>query len=132
MRRRTTGHESAAPLPTLIAEYALSLRQPWAALLVHGLKTIEVRSWPTARRGRVYIHAARLPDERTAAWKRVPAALRAETGLRGGIVGVGVLTQCRCYRNLDAFAADRTKHLNDPEWFHPPVLYGFEFKYARP
>src|SRR5204863_2700985 len=38
--------------------YALSLKQPWAALLVHGRKSVEVRSWPTARRGRVLIHAA--------------------------------------------------------------------------
>ena len=33
-------------------DYALSVKQPWATLLVHGLKTIEVRAWPTARRGR--------------------------------------------------------------------------------
>src|SRR5262245_61764820 len=32
--------------------FALSVKQPWASLLVHGLKTIEVRRWPTARRGR--------------------------------------------------------------------------------
>src|SRR5205823_6217499 len=31
--------------------YALSLKQPWATLLAHAVKTIEVRKWPTARRG---------------------------------------------------------------------------------
>src|SRR4051794_31022472 len=56
-------------------EYALSLKQPWAALLVHGVKTIEVRRWPTARRGRVLIHAARVPDDRPEAWSRVPEEL---------------------------------------------------------
>ncbi len=40
--------------------YALSLKQPWAALLVTGRKRIEVRNWPTARRGRILIHAARV------------------------------------------------------------------------
>ena len=29
-------------------EYALSLKQPWAALVVFGRETIEVRRWPTA------------------------------------------------------------------------------------
>src|SRR5438105_4444384 len=55
--------------------YALSIKQPWAALLVHGRKTIEVRRWPTARRGRILIHAARLPDPRPEAWQQVPKEL---------------------------------------------------------
>ena len=42
--------------------YALSLKQPWAALLVYGRKTVEVRRWATKRRGPVLIHAARVPD----------------------------------------------------------------------
>src|SRR5262249_11050532 len=55
--------------------FALSLKQPWATLLVHGLKTIEVRRWQTVRRGRVLIHAARLPDDRREAWAHVPPEL---------------------------------------------------------
>ena len=39
--------------PTLM--YALSIKQPWAALVVQGLKTIEIRRWPTARRGQILI-----------------------------------------------------------------------------
>jgi hypothetical protein len=42
---------------------ALSVKQPWAHLLVHGLKTIEVRSWSTNYRGRLTIHASRNVDE---------------------------------------------------------------------
>lgn len=38
---------------------ALSIRQPWAALVVMGPKDIENRTWPTKRRGRVLIHAAK-------------------------------------------------------------------------
>ncbi len=57
-------------------EYAISLKQPWATLLVHGLKTIEVRRWSTPRRGRVLIHAAGVPDERAEAWRLVPAHLQ--------------------------------------------------------
>lgn len=37
----------------------LSLWQPWATLLVAGLKQVETRSWPTAHRGPLLIHAAK-------------------------------------------------------------------------
>lgn len=38
---------------------ALSLRQPWAWLVVHGGKTIENRKWNTKFRGEFLIHAAK-------------------------------------------------------------------------
>ena len=38
---------------------ALSLLQPWASLVVMGLKTIETRSWNTAYRGTLLIHASK-------------------------------------------------------------------------
>jgi hypothetical protein len=107
--------------------FALSLKQPWATLLAHGLKTIEVRRWPTARQGRILIHAARVPDERPEAWVHVPEALLPAARLLGGIIGAGDLVKCLPYRTPDAFAADRERHLNDPSWFEEPVLYGFVF-----
>lgn len=106
--------------------YALSLKQPWAALLVHGLKSIDVRAWPTARRGPVLIHAARHPDPRPEAWAHVTDAVRPDAELVGGLVGAAVLTGCRTYRTPAEFAADQELHLNAPDWFRP-VLYGFTF-----
>jgi hypothetical protein len=38
---------------------ALSVRQPWAWLIIHGGKDIENRAWHTNVRGRVLIHAAK-------------------------------------------------------------------------
>ena len=38
---------------------ALSIRQPWAWLILHAGKDIENRSWPTNYRGRVLIHASK-------------------------------------------------------------------------
>jgi uncharacterized protein (UPF0264 family) len=115
----------------MVQQYALSVKQPWAALLVHGLKTIEVRSWRTARRGRVLIHAARIPAERPEAWSRVPPALQEAARQVGGILGAAELIECRAYRSLEAFCADRARHLNEPSWFRPPLLYGFTFANPR-
>ena len=106
--------------------YALSLKQPWAALLVHGRKSVEVRAWPTARLGRVLIHAAGVSDPRPEAWAHVPPELAAAARLTGGIIGAAALTGCKAYRTADAFAADAALHLNDPGWYRPG-LYGFTF-----
>ena len=38
---------------------ALSIRQPWASLILKAGKDIENRNWPTKVRGRVLIHAAK-------------------------------------------------------------------------
>lgn len=38
---------------------ALSVRQPWAWLIVSGCKDIENRSWVTSFRGRIAIHASK-------------------------------------------------------------------------
>lgn len=38
---------------------ALSIRQPWAHLIIHGGKDIENRSWATSLRGRFLVHAAK-------------------------------------------------------------------------
>ncbi len=107
--------------------HALSLKQPWATLLVHGRKTIEVRRWPTARRGRILIHASRIADERPEVWALVPPELRQAAELAGGIVGAGDLTGCIAYRSIEAFRADQKRHLNLPHWFEGKVLYGFTF-----
>lgn len=108
--------------------YALSLKQPWAALLAAGRKTVEVRRWPTARRGRILLHAARISDERPEAWAHVDAELEPLARLCGGFIGTAELSGCTPYRSLEAFVRDRAAHLNEPEWFVPPVLYGFSFR----
>jgi hypothetical protein len=50
---------------------ALGIRQPWAELIVRGIKAVEVRSSGTRVRGPIYIYASRraseLPDAAVAA-----------------------------------------------------------------
>jgi ASCH domain len=112
--------------------YALSVRQPWAALIVSGRKTIEIRKWSTAIRGRVHIHAARLADGRPEAWQLVADDQRALAELIGGLIGTADLTSCIVYRTRQSFAEDARIHLNNSAWFKPPMMYGFTFHSATP
>lgn len=112
--------------PTVLY-HALSLKQPWAGLLVAGLKTIEVRRWRTPYRGPLLIHAARVADPRPEAWAQVPLQLSDLVGFHGGILGMGTLTSCKTYRDLQQFTEDYPHHLNPPTWFEPRGLYGFTF-----
>ena len=113
--------------------YALSVKQPWAALLVAGVKTIEVRTWPAVRRGRLLIHAGKVADSRPEAWKWVTTpAQKATAALTGGVIGVGELVDCVAYPTRARFAADRERHLNEPDWFVKRVLHGFVFRDLRP
>ena len=113
--------------------YAISVRQPWAALLALGVKTVEVRTWRTPRRGPVLIHAAKLVDDRPEAWDWVTTPeLRALVQLRGGIIGAGELTDCVGYPTAGAFAADMGRHLNAPDWYVGPGLFGLAFRDLRP
>lgn len=36
----------------------ITVKQPWASLIVEGIKDVENRTWPTKFRGRVLIHAS--------------------------------------------------------------------------
>lgn len=85
---------------------ALSIRQPWAWLILNGGKDIENRDWPTRFRGRVLVHAAKgmTRDEWEGAWihalgtgaspKAVEAGLTRDNIARGGIVGSVEIVDC--------------------------------------
>jgi hypothetical protein len=77
---------------------ALSIRQPWAWLIVNGYKDIENRDWPTRFRGPVLIHAGKTMDregyeEVFDAYPDVPLP-PIESLERGGIVGQGDIIDC--------------------------------------
>lgn len=81
---------------------ALSIRQPWAWLILHAGKDIENRDWGTARRGRFLIHASKgmTRDEyENGVWtlEDINAAMRLPPFAqleRGGIVGSVELVDC--------------------------------------
>lgn len=112
--------------------HALSVKQPWAALLAAGVKTVEVRTWPTTKRGPILIHAGKVPDPRPEAWAWVTTPeLQAAAALLGGVVGAGELVGCKAYPTRAKFVADRGRHLNDPDWYAEAGLYGFAFRDLR-
>jgi hypothetical protein len=86
---------------------ALSIRQPYAWLIIAGHKTIENRTWKTAYRGRLLIHAAleTYPFEHPA-YRSIKLPDRLD---RGGIIGEVTLE-------------DIVTESNDP-WFTGP--YGW-------
>lgn len=82
---------------------ALSLHQPWATLVAVGAKRIETRSWQTAHRGLLAIHATRdLPREGAALCHASPfreallaAGLAGPDDLpRGCVVAIARLVDC--------------------------------------
>jgi hypothetical protein len=112
---------------------ALSVKQPWAALIVAGVKTVEVRTWPTRRRGPFLVHASKVPDPRPEAWALVEAdpVLRVAADMLGGFVGVATLVECVDYPTAAKFAADTGRHRVPAEWYRAGLV-GFVLAGARP
>lgn len=90
-------------------DYCLSVRQPFASLIVDGYKPVENRSWKTDYRGPVWIHAALnsdfdRPDPSAGCPTRVQfltedcglSAAEAEAldDARGAVVGLADLVDC--------------------------------------
>jgi hypothetical protein len=81
---------------------ALSIRQPWANMILKAGKDIENRDWPTKVRGRVLIHAAKgcTQAERDDAlsFAEIAVGVRYTVDLktieRGGIVGSVEIVDC--------------------------------------
>jgi hypothetical protein len=54
---------------TQIPEKVLSIRQPWASLILAGLKDIENRTWWTPWTGRFLVHAGKKLDDSFDSWE---------------------------------------------------------------
>jgi hypothetical protein len=94
---------------------ALSIRQPWAWLIVNGWKDIENRDWPTPFRGRVLIHTGKKHDGDPAQWDW-PHIPQPPSFDYGGIVGEAEIVDC-------------IRH-SASEWFVGE--YGFVLRNAKP
>ena len=89
---------------------ALSLKQPFAELVVSGKKTIELRKWNTNFRGEFLVHASKNPDEQAMnkfGFTNLPC---------GMIVGKAKLIEVKHYKNEDEHGQDSNLHLADNFW----------------
>ena len=96
---------------------ALSLKQPWAELIVQGKKVIETRKWKTNFRGEFYIHASKSYD------KDYCEELGIKNPNTGVIIGKAELVDVKEYKNEDEFRKDFDKHFAKKF-----VKYGFLLK----
>lgn len=106
----------------------ISIRQPWASLIVTGgidvrtgaleRKDVENRSWATTYRGPVLIHASQRPDDISLdeIERRFAVRLTSEQKL-GGVVGITEIINCT------------RPH---PSRWYAPGCYGFVLANSRP
>jgi len=102
----------------------LSIKQPFAELIVSGKKTIELRTWNTKFRGEFLMHASQKLDKEICQLYNLDPNLL----VRGAVIGKAILYDVKEYKSKKEFLADRNKHLA-PERY-ADHNYGFLIKDA--
>lgn len=123
---------------------ALSLKQPWAELVVSGKKTIEVRKWNSKFRGEFLVHASKNIDKDAMAvfgFSELPLGCivgKVElinvkeyrddfNGVKVHCENCGTLSIPKSKNKLPRFSDDKDKHLANEGWGN----YGFVLRNAR-
>jgi ASCH domain-containing protein len=104
----------------------LSLKQPYAELLVSGKKTIELRNWNTSFRGNFLVHASKNIDKERLDFLGIDH----NKLICGAIIGSALLHNVKQYRNKTELELDKNKHLADIKKFGF-CKYGFMIKNAH-
>jgi hypothetical protein len=144
IQRNSRIHRRQIPTDTKIRKEietmkALSIKQPWAGMIIDGYKDIEIRSWgPKNNRlpMRIAIVSSKQPSPYipdlegigylNAEYYRVPGLMP-----RGFILGDALLVEIKTYYDLEAFHTDRKRHRNPDDLFFPGAR-GWRFEDIRP
>ena len=103
----------------------LSLKQPYAELIVSGKKAIELRTWNTKFRGEFLVHASKKVDKEACERNKIdPKSL-----ITGAIIGKAILYDVKSYESKNSFLRDKNKHFADPK--STKYKYGFLLKEAK-
>ena len=100
---------------------ALSIKQPWASLIAHGIKDIENRTWKTKFRGKIYIHACAKgvnPDftrEQNNALYKWNTGVGTQPQSRSAIIGEVEIIDCVI--NHESIWAEKTQTDQDKQMF---------------
>jgi hypothetical protein len=105
-----------------LAKLAISIRQPWAELILTGRKQIELRKWQTNYRGLLWIHAGKHVDQRLDATHGVGSVPR------GAFVGLVELTEIH---PLDAKEWSQWQGLHLDLGPYQPGYFGWRFETPR-
>ncbi len=100
---------------------ALSLKQPFAELILQGKKKIELRKWNTKFRGEFLIHSSKIPDIKNMkkfGFHDLP---------NGFILGQANLESVKKYDSEEELSKDKDLHLADNTWGN----YGFILKNVK-
>lgn len=106
---------------SLPAHFVLSIKQPWAQMIIDGRKDVEIRSWATSYRGLLWIHTGKQPD--TYASER----FKEKDLFRGGIIGYAELWGIRPFSSA-SWEAWRSRHLDDAPFHEERAKYGWIFR----
>ena len=101
----------------------LSIKQPWAAAIVHGPKRIENRSWYTGYRGPIAIHTGRGTDMMepsimsyiSARWPGMPHS-SSQIFAFGAFVGTATLAACVKSVEAVRLHPDQIPWIDDGYW----------------
>lgn len=99
----------------------LSLKQPYADLILAGRKTIENRHWATRYRGDLLIHASMNVDKESC--KRL--GIEESKLTTGAILGKVRLVDVLQYDSLEKFRFLQTKHFAPEAYYREGKTFGF-------
>ena len=110
---------------------ALTIREPWASLIVDGYKKYEFRSWRTNYRGKILIHAGiSIEKDMLNRFKNYNLEC-----VKGAIIGEAILTDCILVgkklneelRKIDPIVYGKSNHVEKYAWKLENVI-----KYENP
>lgn len=106
----------------------LSIRQPWASMLMLRFKSSEIRAMPTHIRGPIAIHASKSkPSQKDVDWVRSCGYNVLTTLPKGVILGTISLTGCTKIESKEHFRSSVDAHMNNPDWYKDG-LYAWEME----
>jgi hypothetical protein len=120
--RNRDAQDERVQIPVPASVKCISVRQPWAHLIIHGhpqlcVKDVENRVWHTSYRGPLLIHAARQVDTQAVVWFR-RHGVKFDTLDFGAVIGLANLVDC-------------LRECRMSSW-HNEGLYGFYLRDPRP
>lgn len=120
---------------------ALTIQQPWASLIIHGLKVFETRSWSTKYSGALAIHAGKTfalahSPELTEALGQIGKTHPGPLPL-GCVLGIVNLENCFTAEFVMALAKEKHPELKNPDreialGFYAPGRWAWKLQHPKP